>query len=368
MLHRTTAAALLTVRQAATPASRAFSTSPLLLAKGRKSIRFNSAAPPANRATTSPGQTGTDVGQGGGAGLFEGEPEVKVEEVKPEDLEKEMLASQGPWRKDVDGQGERENLAGTDVGQGGKTVQATTAEGNAGEDGYGPEETIYTAKEPFNTPLMLTVAGTIGVFCFAIADFARVGIERYDEITGEYTQVSKTKRYLAATAAGGLGVGIVVAASLAPTRIITRMTLRRPLTSTSPYPFPPDALVSLYNPLTPLMSKIARVKPRTVPLSKMRLLGPLSDPKPYHPRFQEEAQKASRFWSFVAKLVPKPTTSKRTQMGTHSPFGIEGGKLTYSLATKRAKEPFSKDGAWCKDWEALERAMLGVDEARWAKR
>jgi hypothetical protein len=47
---------------------------------------------------------------------------------------------------------------------------------------------------------------------------------------------------------------------------------------------------------------------------------------------------------------------------------IEGGRASYSLAIKRAKEATAEKGAWCKDWEALERALLGVDEAKWARR
>ena len=45
---------------------------------------------------------------------------------------------------------------------------------------------------------------------------------------------------------------------------------------------------------------------------------------------------------------------------------IEGDRASYSLALKRAREMNSADGAWCKDWDALERALLKVDEAKWS--
>lgn len=69
--------------------------------------------------------------------------------------------------------------------------------------------------------------------------------------------------------------------------------------------------------------------------------------------------------SSPTKAQPTPWNNKRL---SHSPFVIEGDRASYSLAVKRAHEPFSDKGAWCKDWDALERALLGVDEAKWTKR
>jgi len=65
------------------------------------------------------------------------------------------------------------------------------------------------------------------------------------------------------------------------------------------------------------------------------------------------------------KPQPTPWNNKRL---SHSPFVIEGDRASYSLAVKRAPEPFSDKGAWCKDWDALERALLGVDETKWTSR
>lgn len=135
-MHR---ALLSATRQSPLHSSRAFSTSSLLLAKGRKSVRYAPQPPPA-QATTTPGQAGTDVGHASapssGGGLFEGEVvQEKVEEVSPDSLEKEMLASQGPLKKQVDGEGERENLAGTDVGGGGENGVKKISSAEQGEYG-----------------------------------------------------------------------------------------------------------------------------------------------------------------------------------------------------------------------------------------
>lgn len=69
------------------------------------------------------------------------------------------------------------------------------------------------------------------------------------------------------------------------------MTIRRsPASLTSPYPFPRDSLVTIENALSPITSKFGQ-KPRTVPLARIHLLGPLSDsPKPYHPLLQAQQQ------------------------------------------------------------------------------
>ncbi|GAA5896709.1 hypothetical protein JCM6882_005016 [Rhodosporidiobolus microsporus] len=326
-----------------------------------------------------PGQAGTDVAHGGGGqggGLFEGEQrgEDKVaEEVDPDQLEKEMLASQGPLKKAVEGEdGEREKLAGTDVAQGGVGVAQATAE--AGENGeYGPEEIIYTTTHPYNVPLMLTVAYVTAIFAFALADFARVGVEEYDEESGEYKVASPWKRYPLAIGGAGAGTALIVAASIAPTRALTKVALRRsPASALSRYPFPRDSRLVLYHPLSPLHAKLGR-KPREVELSKVHLLGPLCDAKPYHPLILEEKRKAGRLESLFSKLgLASSADSKKraTTKGTHAPFIVEGDRYTYSLALKRAvpHKPFEHNGSWCKDWEALERAMLGVNEEKWAKK
>ncbi|GAA5975233.1 hypothetical protein JCM11641_004404 [Rhodosporidiobolus odoratus] len=331
---------------------RAFTTTFTSLSRGKRKTRYS----PTPRASTSPaayevGQAGTDVGhaspagqRAGGAGLFE---EDKVAEITPDDIEKEMLASQATLRKEVDGNGERENLAGTDVGHGGGTIRKGTEKVVAAEGGvYGPEEVIYTTPQPYNTALMLTVAGVIGVFAFAMADFARVGVEWYDEETGEYRRAPAWKS------------------------VITRLTLRRSPTSLSyPYPFPRDSLVTLHHPLSPVLTKLG-IKPQTVPFQHLNLLGALTDSKPYHPRIQH---KPGRLESLLLRVFPSSPSSrnKPKPKGTHAPFVISGERLSRSLALKRApagEGAFSRKGAWCKDWDALERALLGVDEAQWTRK
>ncbi|BGP15237.1 hypothetical protein JCM10213_000810 [Rhodosporidiobolus nylandii] len=369
-------------------AARAFSTTPLALSKASKTragkkFKFGAPAagaftPPApeqaEAAATGPGQAGTDAGQAnplraaGGAGrggLFE------ADEVTPEQIEKEMLAAQGGLRQEVDGHGERENLAGTDVAQGGEAVARTTGQAEQGE--YGPEEVIYTTSTPYNVALMLTVAYVMGVFSFAAADFARAGVEYYDEETGEYRVAPAWKRYTFAAGAAGVGTAIVWWGSKAPSRIITKMTLRRsPASLSSPYPFPRDSLVTLHHPLSHVLQKVG-VKPTSTTLSKIHLLGALTDNKPYHPLIKPE--KPGRFATLLRRTLPIlfDSTSPSRQVlkkGTHAPFVVEGERFTRSLALKRASphEPNSSKGAWCKDWNALERALLGVDEAQWAKR
>ncbi|GAA6031061.1 hypothetical protein JCM8097_003985 [Rhodosporidiobolus ruineniae] len=362
-------AAPTTLRLLSLSSSRSFSTSSAALSKGRKRIKFTPApvrVPP--QATEVPGQAGTDVGHsgGGGSGLFEAD---KAGEVTPDDIERDMLAHQDALRKEVDGRGERENLAGTDVAQGGNGTVAATARAAGKEGEYGPEETIYETEVPYNVALMLTTSYVIGVFCFAMADLARVGVEEYEEEAGEYKVASAWKRYPLALGAATVGAGVVIWGSLAPTRLITKMTLRRsPASASSPYPFPRDSLVTLYNPLSNVLGKL-KVKPRSVPLSRIHLLGPLTDSKPYHPLILNEAQKAGRLESWLSKIGLGSSTSttarKQLKKGTHSPFIVEGDRATYSLALQK---PRGVKGPTCTNWEALERALLNVDEAKWTKR
>lgn len=51
---------------------------------------------------------------------------------------------------------------------------------------------------------------------------------------------------------------------------------------------------------------------------------------------------------------------------SHAPLMVEGDWQSYSLQIKRAPKPFDPSGAWCKNWDAFERALLGVDEAKWS--
>jgi len=68
-----------------------------------------------------------------------------------------------------------------------------------------------------------------------------------------------------------------------------------------------------------------------------------------------------------SKSAPTPWNKAGKRL-SHSPILIEGDRASYSIALKRAREMDSAKGAWAKDWDQLERALLGVDEARWSKR
>ena len=320
-MQRAPTLVLCSYRQLAAPSTRAFSTRSPLLSRASKDRRVKW-TPPASQATASPGQAGTDAARSGASsgGLFEGEPvEDKVGEVTPEVIEREMLAAQDEVRQQVGGP-DRENLAGTDVGGGGgpsassssSSSSSRRAEQEPAVEGEG--EVVYTATPPFNVPLMLSVSFVMSVFCLACADFARVGVEQYDEETGTYEVTPAWKRYTLAGGAASVGVGIAVWGSLAPTRLISKMTLHRTASSLhSPLPFPRDSLIVLevrlvllllplersmltttscaQNPLSPLLRKLGQ-KPRAVPLARIRLLRPISaSAKPYHPLMQAPKDK-----------------------------------------------------------------------------
>lgn len=91
-----------------------------------------------------------------------------------------------------------------------------------------------------------------------------------------------------------------------------KITLRRTANSAgSPVLFPQDSLATLYNPLSPISQKLLRQRPRSVPLSKIHLLGQLSDsPKSYHPRSPRpvaaETKTGVRFFS-RRRLLKPPT-------------------------------------------------------------
>ncbi|GAA5955549.1 hypothetical protein JCM8115_006786 [Rhodotorula mucilaginosa] len=330
--------------------------------------------------TPTPGQAGTDVGQGG-TGLFEGEapPAAAAAESSvptPEQIEKEMLDAQ-PELQATEQTQDRPNHAGTDVAQGGapEANSQAQAEQQAKSENYGPEEVIYTSTPTYNPAVMLSLCLVMSIFSFSIADFARVGVELYDEETGELKNAPAWKRYLLAGSAATIGTGLVVAGVWAPTRNVVKITLRRTANSAgSPVLFPQDSLATLYNPLSPISQKLLRQRPRSVPLSKIHLLGQLSDsPKSYHPRSPRPVAaetKTGIFSSLLDKVFPsaKPSSAsasrKKARYG-HSPIVVEGDRFSMSLKTIRADEPFSTRGAWCRDWDALERALLHVDESRW---
>ncbi|GAA5924383.1 hypothetical protein JCM1841_001684 [Sporobolomyces salmonicolor] len=387
---------LLSQRNLAAPRTRCLSTTTSLgnkASKQRIGRKFKFTPPPTSAVyatSPAPGQAGTDVGRSGGlfepsaatGGLFEGEAkknseaELKAleEAATPEAIERDMLEHQRKAGRVSETSEERENPTGTDVGR----IEGEKADIPAAAV---VEEVIYTAEPPYPVALLITATTVSALFMFLTADLARVGVQDYDEETQEYRIAPKWIRYSLATGAAAVGVGVLSWGVLSPARLVTKMTLRRtPASANSPFPFPRDSVVTIYHPL----SKFPGVKARTVPLSKIRLLGPLSDsPKPYHPVSMtgQSKKQGGAISSILASLrekflVPPSRVSttapapwnKHGKRLSHSPILIEGDRASYSLALKRAEEPNSPKGAWCKDWDALERALLNVDEARWARK
>lgn len=80
---------------------------------------------------------------------------------------------------------------------------------------------IYTSTPTYNPAVMLSLCLVMSIFSFSIADFARVGVELYDEETGELKNAPAWKRYLLAGSAATIGTGLVVAGVWAPTRCAT---------------------------------------------------------------------------------------------------------------------------------------------------
>ena len=67
--------------------------------------------------------------------------------------------------------------------------------------------------------------------------------------------------------------------------------------------------------------------------------------------------------AIIAPPKPRKGGSKPTT-GTHVPILIQGDRFTYSIQKTRGPTGRidDKTGAWCEDWEALEKALLGVEE------
>ena len=107
--------------------------------------------------------------------------------------------------------------------------------------------------------------------------------------TEEYELAPTWKRYTFAAGFAGVGFGVIYYGAVAPGRIVTKLTIRRPLASTAL--FPRDALVTIHSPIT----KLPGLSPRTVPLGKINLLGPISDrPQSYHPKDYAEPARPLR--------------------------------------------------------------------------
>lgn len=153
------------------------------------------------------------------------------------------------------------------------------------------------------------------------------------------------------------------------------MSLARPLGAPPGVRYPKDALVTIHTPIT----RLPGLSPRTVEFGKIQLLGPLAQrPRSYHPRDQPTPERASsaapgplaRLLRPVKELLIAPASPKRTAKPwgkgalSHVPIHVAGDRFSMSLAVKRVAKgtPGDETGAWCEDWEALERAMLNVPE------
>ncbi|KAM0746372.1 hypothetical protein T439DRAFT_329816 [Meredithblackwellia eburnea MCA 4105] len=240
---------------------------------------------------------------------------------------------------------------------------------------YGPESTIYSTQPPYNVPLVLTVSFVISVGCLMGAENARVGLTKYDEKEEEWKPAPAWKRWGYAAGFTAVAVGAAAWGALAPSRIVTKITLRRPLSAPPTSTFPPSSLVTLHTPV----SKLPFYPRRTVTLSSVHLLGPLSkNNQPWHPRQYDAPEKPKmkgaipKFFRNLVDTVfpatkPKSRSANKRSHFTHVPIVVEGDRFSYSLAKTKnltGKEG-DKSGAWCQDWEALERAMLGVEEGKW---
>ncbi|SCZ97784.1 BZ3500_MvSof-1268-A1-R1_Chr7-3g09585 [Microbotryum saponariae] len=242
------------------------------------------------------------------------------------------------------------------------------------------EETIYTSPPPFNVPLLMSACFAFSVFSLSAADIARTGYASYDEDKEAYELASPWKRY---TFAGGfvcVSVGLVLWGTLAPGRVITKLTIRRGPTATKPMSsiplatrYPPTSLVSIHTPLTRL--PIVGGRPRQVELHRLVLLGPLAQgPKSWHPAHHspiETAEKkrnnpVSRGLANLSELLiapSKPTSpsDRWKNKGTlsHVPLLVHGDRFSYTLGKRRAGKQGDLAGAWCEDWEGFEKALLG---------
>lgn len=242
-----------------------------------------------------------------------------------------------------------------------------------GEQLYSEPETIYTSPPPYNVSLVLAATFVAAVFCLNAADMARVGYSSQDKVTGEYQLAPAWQRYLFAIGFGAVGAGVVSWGVLAPARVVTKINVRRAAGTPRSIKYSPETLVQIYTPL----SKLPFNSPRQVPLSSILLLGPLSlTQKSYHPRDVQVPQSNGPIRRLLRPLsdlliAPPSAKSKRTHwdkqkdgvpLPSNVPILLKGDRATYTLTVKRGPAGTMGDekGAWCEDWDALEKGLLGV--------
>ncbi|KAK4055578.1 hypothetical protein OIV83_000124 [Microbotryomycetes sp. JL201] len=300
-------------------------------------------------------------------------------QVEPRDLERDMLESQSTDSADAGHKVIDEKLRGTGVAaseraydskQVDPTKQPAPSASTSTKDKHSSEEElIYTANAPYNVPLLLSAAFVFAVLSLSAADMARVGYSSYNEEKGEYEIAPKWKRYSIATGFGLVSVGIVSWGALAPARLVTQITMKRPASVPATVAFPRDAVLTLHSPVT----KLPGLGPRRVKLSQIQLLGPLADgPRSYHPKSlpstPQRNDALSRMYRKARDTIFISTSSVKkspwTRKGgfSHSPFLIINDRTSYSLAIKRGVtgQPYDPKGAWCKDWDGFEKALLNV--------
>lgn len=227
-------------------------------------------------------------------------------------------------------------------------------------------ETIYTASPPKNTALLLTATFVLSVFCLNSADLARVGWTSWDEETDTYQLAPKAQRYVFAGGFATVGIAILTWGALWPARIVTKISIRRPIGSTTL--FPKGSLVEIHTPIT----RLPLLSPRLVPLEKLHLLGPLSrTAKAWHPKlYDPPAKKAPKGQvgkvlhllkdTFIAtpkasSLKPKSPWSGAQR--SHAPLVVDGDRANYTLA--RIGKVGEANPPTCVDWEAFEKVLLG---------
>ncbi|KAM0788903.1 hypothetical protein ACM66B_002985 [Microbotryomycetes sp. NB124-2] len=304
--------------------------------------------------------------------------QTKTHDVEPQQIEREMLQAQSEESTDAGHKHVDEKLRGTGVAASERAYDHTQvnptrqpAASTSANDKYSAEEeTIYTANAPYNVPLLLSAAFVFAVLSLSAADMARVGYSSYNQEKEEYEVAPKWKRYTIATGFGLVSIGIVSWGALAPARLVTQITIKRPVATPANVAFPRDAILTMHSPMT----KMPGLRPRRVKLSSIQLLGPLADgPRPYHPKSLPAApprnDPVSRLYRRIRDtfFISTSSTTKKSPWArkggfSHSPFLITGDRTSYSLAVKRGPtgQPFDPKGAWCKDWEGLEKALLNV--------
>lgn len=260
--------------------------------------------------------------------------------------------------------------------------ESNASSSDGGKIEYSEPETIYTGTPAYNVPLLLGAMFVGAVVCFNCADLARAhwSVEDPDEPEGSRL-APKWQRYSIAAGFAVVGTGLVTLGMLIPARLVTRLTLARPVTTPSTIQFPRDGKVTIYGPL----SRVSYLfPPRTALLRELELLGPLSsEPRAFHPQpgqvvssTSASSSAASTKGSGGGVLAALGITGAKSrwqyrQEGRRAPpyvpIVVKGDYFSYTLSVakhapgERSGESDKRIKAWCKDFDGLERALLGFE-------